>query len=175
MNRTRFAPATQTRPLLGRRRCVGAACLAPFAAFGTQPAATIEWPALTLIDGSTLPARAWRDMAAIVVFFSIDCAYCLRHNARIEKLHNALGARPLRVLGAAIDRDVEAVRRYVAAHRYRFPLVADAAALRARFTPRRVVPVTCVVDRSGRLIQCIPGEMAESDVLELADKVLAAG
>ena len=173
----RRAMAAHGSPKSDRRRClVAASCLAPLAAFGAQlPAsgASIEWPALKLLDGKTLPAQAWRDSAAVVVFFSVYCAYCMRHNAHIDKLHGMIGTRPVRILGAAIDRDAEAVRRYVAVNRYRFPTVADAAALRERFTPRRVVPMTCVVDRAGRLMQAIPGEMAEADVLELADKVLA--
>lgn len=166
--------AAQIRPLLSRRRCLAAACLAPVAAMGSQLPAPIEWPSLTLVDGSTLSANAWRDKAAVVVFFSTDCAYCIRHNARIDKLYRGLGEQPLRVLGAALDRDPEIVRRYLAANRYHFPVVADAATLRDRFTQRRVVPMTCVVDRSGRLLQAIAGEMAEADVLLLADKVLAA-
>jgi hypothetical protein len=36
------------------------------------------------------------------------------------------------------------------------------------FTPRRVIPMTCVLDRSGTLRELIPGEMTESDVLGLA-------
>ncbi|MEY2655033.1 MAG: hypothetical protein RLZZ524_2061, partial [Pseudomonadota bacterium] len=32
---------------------------------------------------------------------------------------------------------------------------------------RRIVPLTCVIDRSGVLREVIPGEMAEDDVMGL--------
>ena len=51
---------------------------------------------------------------------------------------------------------------------YRFPVVQDDGRLRGRFTERRVVSVTCTVAADGRVQQCIPGEMAQDDVLELA-------
>lgn len=35
-------------------------------------------------------------------------------------------------------------------------------------TLRKVIPLTCVVDRAGRLREVIPGEMFEEDVLDLA-------
>ena len=46
--------------------------------------------------------------------------------------------------------------------------VQDDGRLRGRFTERRVIPMTCTVAADGRVQRCIPGEMAEDDVLELA-------
>ena len=40
--------------------------------------------------------------------------------------------------------------------------------LRQRLTSRRVVPMPCVLDRQGRLVQVLPGEMFEEDVMEFA-------
>ena len=39
-------------------------------------------------------------------------------------------------------------------------------------SPRRAIPMTCTIDRQGRLIQAIPGEMFEDDVMDLATKLL---
>jgi hypothetical protein len=74
---------------------------------------------------------------------------------------------PVRVLGLAQDGDADAVRRTMARHGHRFPVTLDAQPLRNRLTARRIVPMTCVIDRQGRLKQAPAGEMAEADVLEL--------
>ena len=53
----------------------------------------------------------------------------------------------------------------------------DQAPLAAALSARRVIPLTVTVDRAGRLLQVIPGEMFEDDVLELlqlADKEVRA-
>jgi thiol-disulfide isomerase/thioredoxin len=104
----------------------------------------------------------------VVVFWATWCAYCERHNAHVDQLHRTLAGRPLRVLGAVIDGDPSSVRRYMTNHGYTFPVTLDAEPLRSRLTTRRSVPMTCVIDANGRLKQAIPGEMFESDVLELA-------
>lgn len=127
----------------------------------------IAWPAIELIDGRRLAPSAWQDTAAVVVFWATHCPFCRRHNAHVQKLFEAVAGQPLRVLTVAVGDTADAVRRYLATHRYGFPVALDDGRLRARFTSRAVIPTTCVVDRDGRLVQTITGEMFEEDVLEL--------
>lgn len=132
----------------------------------------LAWPALTLLDGTLLRAADWRDTGAIVVFWATYCGFCRRHNVHLDRLHRSLRGQPVRVLGVALDTDAALVRRYLRQHGFDFPVTLDAARLRPLLTPRRIIPNTCVVDRSGRLVRCIPGEMAEDDVLELGGVAL---
>ena len=106
--------------------------------------------------------------AVVLVFFTTTCTYCRRHNARLDQLVQATRDQPLRVIGVAGDTDTAAVRDYVRQQAYRFAVTVDADHLRALLTQRRVVPLTCVIDRAGRLREVIPGEMAEADLLGLA-------
>ncbi len=132
------------------------------------PAEVIDWPALVDIAGRTVAADSWQGIPAVLVFWATDCAYCRRHNAHVDRLFRSVDPQRLRVMGVVMEADAAAARHYMAAQDYRFPVVADNGRLRARFTPRRVVPMTCTVGADGRLLQCIPGEMAEDDVLGLA-------
>ena len=127
----------------------------------------VDLPRLNLIDGSSVAPGDWAGAPAIVVFWATWCAFCKRHNAHIDQLFRSLGGSGPRVLGVAMDGDAAAVRRYMRVNGYRFPVVLDEGRLRQRFTARRVVPMTCLVDRLGQVKQCIPGEMSESDVLGL--------
>jgi thiol-disulfide isomerase/thioredoxin len=102
------------------------------------------------------------------VFWATWCGYCRRHNAHVDRLHRESEGRGLKVLGVALDREADAVRRYMATHGYAFPVTADGDALRRRLTSRRVIPMTCVLDHAARLVQAIPGEMAADDVQDLA-------
>jgi peroxiredoxin len=139
--------------------------LEPALAAGATP--PIEWPAIQLLDGGTLSPASWQGQAAVIVFWATYCPYCQRHNAHVDKLYRATQGQALRVLGVALDSDVEGVRRYMAGNGYRFPVTLDPGGLRQQFTTRRVIPMTCVLDRQGRLLQAIPGEMAEADVMDL--------
>ena len=155
-----------------RRQLLLAGAVAPLARLAdaqtTEAAPAIEWPEIHLLDGRTLSAGSWHGQSAVIVFWATYCPYCKRHNARVDKLHRATQGQALRVLGVALDGDSDAVRRYMAGNGYQFPVTMDDGTLRKRFTARRVIPMTFVLDRQGRLLQAIPGEMAEDDVLGLA-------
>lgn len=161
---------------LRRRTLLLAPAAASWAAAATaadaaaEPGAPVRWPALRLLDGRTLPPAAWHDHAAVVVFWASWCAFCKRHNARIEALHRASQGQPLRVLGIALDTDAAAARRRIDEQGWTFPVALDDGLLRPQLTHRRVLPTTCVVargDRGGRPLLAIPGEMAADDVLAL--------
>lgn len=128
----------------------------------------ITWPALTTVSGQALPPAHWQGVPAVVVFWATWCGYCRRHNVHVDRLCRSVDASRLRVLGVALDADAALVRRYLQQAGFAFPAVADGAALRERFTSRRMVPMTCTLGADGRLLQAIPGEMSEDDVLGLA-------
>jgi thiol-disulfide isomerase/thioredoxin len=153
--RRRIAAALAASPLL-----VGAPALA------AQAGDVVAWPTVRLLDG-----RAWgppqaADKAVLVVFWSTTCPFCLRHNAHIEKLRRAASGRALAILTVARDRDPAAVRAYLSRHGYGFDVTLDAAPLAAALSERRVIPLSVVVDRAGRLREVVPGEMFEEDVMQ---------
>lgn len=150
------------RHLLGSLAAVAAA---PLQAAPPAPGEPVHWPELTLLDGARwLPAA---DRAQVVVFWSVSCPFCKRHNAHIDKLYRAAGDGGPQVLTVSRDRDVAAVRRYLAANGYAFPVSLDQEALAAALSTRRIIPLTMLIGRGGRLKQAIPGEMFEEDVMEL--------
>ncbi|MBE0547985.1 MAG: TlpA family protein disulfide reductase [Rubrivivax sp.] len=157
-----------------RRHAISAvaAAAAPawWAAAAAAPAAqgqAVAWPEVTLLDGSRFGAAQAQGRALVVVFWSTTCPFCRRHNQHVEKLHRAAAGRRLSVLGVARERDAAAVRRHAGEHGYTFPITLEQAPLAAALSTRRVIPLTVTVDRGGRLLQVIPGEMFEEDVLEL--------
>lgn len=135
------------------------------AAWAGKPAA-LDLPDLQLLDGSMLPRAAWTQRPTVVVFFSADCVYCRRHNARLQKLHESAGDT-LRVLGAMLEADAAAARLHVRDSGYSFAVTLDDGRLRRLFTTREVVPMTCLVDRFAHLLLAIPGEMSAADVTGL--------
>jgi thiol-disulfide isomerase/thioredoxin len=136
-----------------------------------QPAAAgqpVAWPDVNLLDGSRWAAERWAGHAAVVVFWTTTCPFCRVHNQHIEKLYRAADPAALKVLGVARERDAHVVRRYAQQQGYSFPITLDHAPLAAVLSTRRMVPLTVTVDRQGRLLQAIPGEMFEEDVMQLS-------
>jgi thiol-disulfide isomerase/thioredoxin len=164
----------------GRRDCLSGLAGAAVVSIGALPkcasaqtapageSASFGWPPITLLDGTVWAPESWSGQAGVILLWATWCAFCRRHNPHVEKLWQAVRARPLRVLGVSIDRDPEVVRQHAREHGYTFPITLGEDALRARLTSRRVLPTTVTFDRRGRLLQRIPGEMFEDDVLALA-------
>lgn len=156
-----------------RRRCLAAlAGVAAGARARAAPAARIEWPDLDWVSGTPVPRSQLRGRPVVVVFWASYCAFCKRHNAHIDELYRASDPLRLQILAIAVDSAAPAVRRYMAANGYRFPVALAACGLRQQWSDRRVVPLTCTVQRDGRPGLCIPGEMSRADVLALGKLAL---
>ncbi len=131
-----------------------------------QPGDAVNWPTVSLLDGQRWgPAQA-AGRAMVVVFWSVTCPFCLRHNAHIEKLRRAVGGRAPGILTVCRDRDPAVVSGYLAKHGYGFAVTLDHVAMAAALSARKVIPLTVLVDRAGRLQQVIAGEMFEEDVMQ---------
>ena len=159
-----------------KRREFAASCFAAAtpSLLWSQPAApsdpkatVIDWPPIQLLDGTTLTPQQWQGRSAMVVFWETTCPFCKRHNAHLDKLFRSSTAQKIRILSVALDTEASTVRSYMAANNFSFPVSLNGGVLRQRLTQRRVIPMTCTLDKQGRLLQAIPGEMFEEDVMEL--------
>lgn len=150
-----------------RRACLlaGAAALAvpPAWALPAARGEAVDWPAVRLLDGQPWPGAQGR--AVVLVFWSLSCPFCERHNAHLEKLWRAAQGKALTVLGVVRAGEGEAVARHARARGWTFPNTVDAEGLAAALSRRRSVPLTVVVDRQGRLLETVPGEMFEDDLM----------
>ena len=139
-------------------------------ALQARPAAvgeSVQWPQVTLLDGTRWSGAQAQDKAVVVVFWSVTCPFCARHNQHVEKLRQAAAGKPLELLTISRDADAQAVARYLARHNLHFAVTRDSQPMAAALSTRNLIPLTVTVDRQGRLRQVIPGEMFEEDVLDL--------
>ncbi len=164
---------------MNRRDCMvlglGVAALSGEGAAQTEPELpkAVDWPTLPMLDGKPTEPAQWRGQFSVLVFWATWCPFCRRQNAHLDKLYRAMQGQGLRVLAVSVDGDAAKVQRYMQTNNYAFPVALDSAAdLRARITERKVIPLTCVIDRQARLTQMIAGEMFEEDVFDLARQAL---
>lgn len=134
-----------------------------------RPGDLVAWPTVSLLDGGVWGPDQARGHAVVVVWWSLHCPFCVRHNLRMEQLHSRIGATPLRILTALREPDAAAARAHLRSQGLHFPVTLEAQRLSAVFGGRRVSPLTATVDRRGRLLQLIPGEMSEDDINGLLD------
>lgn len=155
---------------VGSRLLVGMTVghLGPALAQGASAASgqIVRWPAIRVLDGSTWAPESGRPQ--VVVFWSVTCPFCVRHNAHVQRLYERVQRQGgPQILSVSRDRDPAAVARYLTLNRYTFPVTLEHEPLRAALSARKSIPLTVLVDRTGRIRQSFPGEMFEDDVLEL--------
>lgn len=120
------------------------------------------------VQGRPLDWAAWRPTPVLAVIWSPDCAFCQRHNAKLDALLREFPGAA--VIGIAVDSPPEAVTRAVKRRGYSFPVIADGTgpcAVRPQLTPRRVIPMTCWLGEAPTQPRCIPGEMSDDDLRDL--------
>ncbi len=128
----------------------------------------VAWPARTrLLSGETLTAEQLAGQGLLVVVWATHCAFCLRHNTKLQQVLTAKGAQAPRVLGVSLDRDEGLVRRHLQQHGHRFDVTLEATPWLAALGARRVLPTTVAVNRQGQRSVVMPGEMFEEDLAEL--------
>ncbi|MGS1109796.1 TlpA family protein disulfide reductase [Achromobacter anxifer] len=152
------------------RLLLAAGVLAAAAAHAQAPPKVgdqLVMPDVQLLDGTRLSAADFAGKPLVVEYWASWCPYCARQNPHLQKLTEAARGKGLRILTVSIDKDEQAARDYVAKHGYTFGVAMDNEALRAVFGKRRVIPEIFVLDANGKLLEAIPGEMFEEDVLEL--------
>lgn len=139
-----------------------------------DPAAEALWAACPSglptadVQGRPLDWAAWRHTPVLAVIWSPDCAFCQRHNAKLDALLREVPGAA--VIGIAVDSLPEVVTRTVQRRGYAFPVIADGSgpcAARPQLTPRRVIPMTCWLGDAPTQPRCIPGEMSDDDLRDL--------
>ncbi len=76
--------------------------------------------------------------------------------------------KSLRVLGVSTEADHSRIGSYMQTNQFHFPVALADSSFRAQFSDRRVIPLTCLISARGLLMQAIPGEMSQDDILSLA-------
>lgn len=166
-----MARRTPLPPSTRRNRWAAATLLALAGLASADPAAEALFAACPSgvpasdLQGRPLDWAAWRQTPVLAVFWSPDCAFCQRHNAKLGALLQAMPGAA--VIGVAVDSTPQAAARAVQQRGYQFPVIADGTgpcAVRPQLTPRRLVPMTCWLGEAPVQPRCIPGEMSEDDL-----------
>ncbi|RJS94655.1 TlpA disulfide reductase family protein [Salinisphaera sp. Q1T1-3] len=139
--------------------------LAWFARIASQPPAA---PSFSLTDRAGHPHRLadYHGDILIMNFWAPWCAPCRREMPMLNRFARRHAAHGVRVLGIAVETTPNDVARALADAPVDYPIIArGGAALQPRYaaTERasRVVPLTVIVGRSGRIQSQLIGELTE--------------
>ena len=129
----------------------------------------VQWPDFTLLDGSPVNGAQLQDRFVFLQVWASWCPYCKLQNASLPAFQKRWEARGGSVLTLATDKSAEALRSYMDAKNYRFPVAHATAEQRKWLGKIKSVPTVYIIGPDGSVLKKIEGQMLEEDLLELVD------
>jgi len=115
------------------------------------------------LEGREIQLKSLRGNVVLLNFWATWCGPCRLEMPVIEKLHQQLHGKGLRVFGVN-DEEIDTIREYVAEHEYSFPTLVDTDQEAMNLYRIRGIPTMVVIDREGKIAQYRMGLSREGDL-----------
>jgi thiol-disulfide isomerase/thioredoxin len=116
-----------------------------------------------LLDGGTLSFSGLAGQPVLVNVWATWCAPCLQEIPELVRLNEAWSPRGLRVVGIAVDDELERVRRVVAEREIGWAVALDGSARVSATFRTGEVPTTLLYAPEGRLLWASVGPLRADD------------
>jgi len=140
------------------------------------PPDAAEEPVFADLSGRTVRVSDHRGDVVLLHFWATWCGACKPEMPVFVRLHDSLGPKGLRVLGASANArdEAELVRRYMSDAGMRFEswLWVSAKDMK-HYGVGPGLPATVVIDRAGRVRRAIRGRADEATLRPLLEQLLA--
>lgn len=121
------------------------------------------------LRGKELSLSNLRGKVVLLYFWATWCGPCREEMARLEKLHRELRTRELVVLGITNEAP-GVVRDFLDKNNYTFPILVDTSRKVWQQYQVEIIPVTIVVDRSGKIVSYDVGVRGEGELRATLEK-----
>jgi peroxiredoxin len=122
------------------------------------------------INGSQVSLGNLRGKIVFLNVWATWCAPCRKEMPSIERLHQHFAGQDLVVLTVSVDiAEVSRVKAFVDKHGYTFPVLHDPRGDIMDWFGVRLIPVTYLIDKSGRIVGKAvgPREWCNQDMIRL--------
>jgi peroxiredoxin len=129
----------------------------------------------TTLEGKTITTASLKDQVVLVNFWATDCPGCIAEMPDLIKTYNQYHNKGLEVIAVAMSYDPpDHVLNYKQKNALPFPVMHDGFGdIASKFNDVRVTPTTFILDKQGRVIQHLIGELDFVALHKLLDEQLA--
>jgi peroxiredoxin len=137
-------------------------------AYGLRPGAAAPTFRLPALEGPPVDLAALRGRLVVLNFWASWCPPCVAEMPSLDRLHRALGAQGLVVLGVSMDQDEQTLRDFIRRVGVGFPILRDPDAHVAQEYRATGYPETFLIDGTGKIVRVYVGP-ADWDTPEALD------
>ena len=128
---------------------------------------------VTLLDSPrVIDSRELTGTVMVLRFQASYCRPCARESAAFGRLVERYGRRGVEFLALHVQDTVSDTRRFIRAHKVRYPLALDSRLAIGNQFGFKGTPYTVVVDRRGEMVARIHGESAVARLPRILDAAL---
>jgi len=112
------------------------------------------------IDGKSHNLADYRGQVVLVNFWATWCEPCRDEMPAIQRLSNKLAGKPFVVLAVNLDEPESRIRNFLSKMPLDFPILVDQEKAVTKAWKVRVLPMSFIVGRDGRIRYSLTGELA---------------
>lgn len=112
------------------------------------------------IDGKSHNLADYRGQVVLVNFWATWCEPCRDEMPAIQRLSNKLAGKPFVVLAVNLDEPESRIRNFLSRMPLDFPILVDQEKAVTKAWKVRVLPMSFIVGRDGRIRYSLTGELA---------------
>ena len=127
------------------------------------------------LDGRQIPSGTTQDKVMLVNFWATSCPGCVAEMPKLVETYRRYHPKGFEVVAVAMSYDPPShVASYVKKYGIPFPVALDAdGSLAKAFGDVQLTPTAIVVDRKGRIVRRVMGELDFDALQALLDRELA--
>lgn len=133
-------------------------------------------PAINFVtlEGKTIPLSSLHGKMVLVNFWATDCPGCIAEMPGLIQTYNEYKHKGFEVVAVAMSYDgIQQVINYSKNNALPFPVSHDSSGDAAQqFNDVRVTPTSFIIDKQGRIIQKLIGELDFGSLRKLLDQQL---
>jgi thiol-disulfide isomerase/thioredoxin len=133
-----------------------------------------SYPILGL-DGKSDSLQHYRGHVVLVNLWASWCAPCRSETPALERLYEVDRARGLVVLGINQGESAGAASDFAVQMKLRYPILLDENQAYGRAYAAIGLPTSIVIDRKGRIVRGIDGELTLAQMSDVVDPALRDG
>jgi thiol-disulfide isomerase/thioredoxin len=115
------------------------------------PLAPLDWYVTDIETGDEIHMEEYFGDVLVLTFWATWCPPCRTEKPVLNRLHEAMAERGVRVLAVSVMEEPSMVRRYMQEHGYTLPVAISSGALPEEFNVRGL-PTTFVINSEGEIV-----------------------
>ena len=129
------------------------------------------------LEGKTIPMSSLQGKLVLVNFWATDCPGCIAEMPGLIQTYNEYKNKGFEVIAVAMAYDpLRQVATYTHNNALPFPVSHDSSGeVAQQFNEVRVTPTSFIIDKQGRIIQKLIGELEFTSLRKTLDQHLQAG